>query len=299
MPEINIDITIDNAAPEVEVVLNETPNEVNVTLSQFSTIYVLKAGDTMSGKLVFDDASIEGVGHVTFDTTHEDEAEAVGSLYWNNIDGTLNLQLTETEKAELFQKEMFYGKAVGSISRGDLVQFAGVQGDHILIKRVVAAEVVESPEYFVGVAKSNLTNGQFGYVVWFGKLDGIKTTGWAAGDVLYFDNVTGQFTNVKPSSNEVTIIIAAVIKQSTGNAFNGAILIRPQLKINGNGIYEATLGNYTTVTIPKSTIGISTIKNVQLTNSSGKEVSVSYSITNTDLIIESNINLNNHKLIVI
>jgi len=239
MSEINIDVTIDQPITQVDLNVVDTSPEVEVVISEFSPLHVLKTGDTMTGNLVFDDASIDGVGHITFDTTHEDEAEDVGSIYWNSIDGTLNLQLTATEKAEMFQNEMFYGKAVDTIAKGDLVQFAGVQGDHILIKKAVAAEVIANPEYFLGVAKSNLVNAQFGYAVWFGKTEGVQTTGWVAGDLLYFDNATGGLTKVKPSGNQLLIIVGAVIKESTGNSSNGVLIVRPQVKINGKS-YQAS-----------------------------------------------------------
>ena len=38
MPEINIDITIENAAPEVEVVVEQPQTQVNVTIAAGGTI---------------------------------------------------------------------------------------------------------------------------------------------------------------------------------------------------------------------------------------------------------------------
>lgn len=139
--------------------------------------------------------------------------------------------------ADLPQSLYFYGKASGNIDKGSLVQFAGVQGDHILMKECVVAEIQSNPTYFIGVADQNLLNGEFGYVVWFGEVDGLytntpdngDTVNWAAGDILYFSNTTGQLTNTEPVSPNAYIEIAAVEKIQTGSSQTGRILVRPTI----------------------------------------------------------------------
>ena len=64
-------------------------------------------------------------------------------------------------------------------------------------------------------------------MTWFGEVAEISTTGWAVGDILYFDNATGGLTNVAPTAPNRRIVIAAVEKLATGMAQNGVILVRP------------------------------------------------------------------------
>ena len=139
--------------------------------------------------------------------------------------------------AELPQSLYFYGKASGAITKGDLVQFAGVQGDHILIKKCVVSEIQANPTYFIGVATQDLSNGDFGYSTWFGEVDKIYTdtpdngdsADWAGGDILYFSNTTGGLTNTAPTPPDTYIEIAAVEKVQTGNSQTGRIVVRPTI----------------------------------------------------------------------
>jgi hypothetical protein len=126
----------------------------------------------------------------------------------------------------------FYGKASGAINSGDAVQFAGVQGDHILIKKSVAAELQANPSYFIGIATSDISNGSFGYATWFGYVENLDTTGLSAGQILYVNTndgaANGSLTTTMPLATKGIIQVAAVIKLETGNSNNGIFLVRPQ-----------------------------------------------------------------------
>jgi hypothetical protein len=164
---------------------------------------------------------------VNFNTTTPITISSAGQLAWNDVDGTVDIGLKNNIKLKTGQQLYFYGKAQGTIAKRDVVQFVGFEGDHILIKKAVGAEIEAFPEGLLGVAKQSFTNGQFGYVTWFGEVDGVSTTGWAVGDILYFDNVTGGLTNVAPLAPNRRIVIAAVEKLATGMAQNGVLLVRP------------------------------------------------------------------------
>jgi hypothetical protein len=154
-------------------------------------------------------------------------AEPVGKLWWNEVDGTVDISLKNGATLQTGQELHFYGKASGNISNGDVLQFAGVQGDHILMKKAVGAEIATHPEYLVGIATQNITNGEFGYVTWFGKVNGVFTTGFTAGDILYFNTDTSTLQNTQPDAPLRRIIVASVIKEATGGAENGTFLVRP------------------------------------------------------------------------
>lgn len=193
----------------------------------------LSASDPTAGYL---DAKLqEGVQAVQFDTTATPLSMLPGLLQWNETDGTVDIGMKNGVTLQSGQELYFYGKASGAIANGELCQFAGVQGDHILMKKVVPAEVIANPHYVIGVATQNIANGDFGYVTWFGKVNGIYTktpanndsANWVAGDILYFDNTTGQLTKTEPTAPDRRIIVASVIKEQTGAAENGVLLIRP------------------------------------------------------------------------
>lgn len=66
------------------------------------------------------------------------------------------------------------------------------------------APIASSSDVAVGVAYETLAAGSYGSAVNTGLLTGVKTdyAGWALGDVLYPDPVTGGFTKTKPTSGQ-------------------------------------------------------------------------------------------------
>lgn len=177
--------------------------------------------------------------YLQFEVTPITAPTEPGTLGWNSIDGTMDVHLYNDTVLQMGQETHFYGKAVGAIANGELCQFAGVQGDHITIKKAVAADIIATPHYCVGVATQNIANGTFGYTTWFGKVNNVYTktpanndsADWLAGDILYFDNTTGQLTKTAPNAPKVRIIIAAVIKEQTGASETGIIIVRPSFGI--------------------------------------------------------------------
>jgi len=235
--EEQIDVTLQGA------IIEEFENPLIVNAGQ--NITVTDTGFSEIEVATVDDPDFTGIN---LDTVNPITISTAGQLAWNEVDGTVDIGLKNNVKLKTGQQLYFYGKAQGTIAKRDVVQFAGFQGDHILIKKAVGAEIEAFPEGLIGVAKQSLTNGQFGYVTWFGEVDGVSTTGWAVGDILYFDNVTGGLTNVAPLAPNRRIVIAAVEKLATGMAQNGVLLVRPTfgLKLKElddvNGTALATTG---------------------------------------------------------
>jgi hypothetical protein len=163
---------------------------------------------------------------VQIDTTATPATSAPGLMQWNTVDGTLDIGMLNGSVLQVGQENYVYGKASGAIANGDIVQEAGSQGDHILVKKAVPAEIIANPRLVIGVATQNIANGEYGYVTNFGKINDVYTTGWAEGDILYFDNSTGALTNTEPSAPERRITMGRVVKEATGASENGKIFIR-------------------------------------------------------------------------
>ncbi len=89
---------------------------------------------------------------------------------------------------------------------------------------------------FIGISLENTISGQFGYVVNFGEITGIDTTGpdpetWADGDILYINSTTpGVLTNIRPTSGFV-LPIARVLR---ANATTGVIFVNNNLSEGDN-----------------------------------------------------------------
>ena len=177
-------------------------------------------------------------------------ASAAGLIQWNAVDGTYDMGLLNSSVLQVGQELMFYGKASGAIANGDACQFAGVQGDHILVKKAVGSELMENPRLFIGVATENIANGAFGYVTWLGKVNGVYTAtpanqdsdSWVVGDVIYISPTTGQLTKTIPTAGNSIISVGAVIKIQTGASKNGIIVVRPAFGFSANEITFTPVG---------------------------------------------------------
>jgi hypothetical protein len=119
-----------------------------------------------------------------------------------------------------------YGKAQSAITKGQAVQFAGVQGDHILMKPAVPSEINTNPDYFIGLAEATLATNDFGYVLTQGELINVNTSIYTAGNILWFasaGSTAGALTATEPTGTNAKIQVGAVNKV---NATEGIILTR-------------------------------------------------------------------------
>ena len=187
---------------------------------------------------LLDGKSDVGHTHVKADIT--DFAHNHDDLYYTETEldnGQLdNRYYTETEVNEFldlnYRKQLYpntKNTSGSTILKGTVVQFAGSQGDFILIKNAVPAEIISNPETLMGLAEDDILDDEFGNVVWFGNVINviIDPALFQNGDILYFDNTTGGLTKTAPAENK--IIVAAVEKVSTAaQATNGILLVRPK-----------------------------------------------------------------------
>jgi hypothetical protein len=184
-----------------------------------------------------------GNGNITDDT---------GKLSWQQTNGTAQLGLYNYVKIGIGEDVFYYGKASATINKGQAIQFGGYDGDHILIKPAVPSEINANPKYIMGIAKQNISNGDFGYVAHFGKLDGFDSGSFAEGSLLWFDSGSasnGLLTATQPTAPNAKILMCGVIKAETNPAANNGVIqvrinIEPKLEELQNVlITSATNGN--------------------------------------------------------
>jgi hypothetical protein len=152
-------------------------------------------------------------GKVAFDTTY-------GGFKYTQIRDVVGYIGQDVE---------YYGKAVGTIAKGDVIQFDGVDGVHFLIKKAVPADVNANPEIILGIAKQGLTNGQFGYVLHFGRITGIDLTAYADENYLWFASASannGELTVTEPTAPNAKILMGVVVD----NGASGTLLVRPLIQ---------------------------------------------------------------------
>lgn len=153
-------------------------------------------------------------------------------LAWNDADGTLDIGMGYDGVVQQVGLETYYRiKASAAISNGDLVMFDGAVGASGVIKGRPSAVGLTEGLRIVGVATMDISNNDFGYVTSFGLVHGIDATGtpvgemWADGDILYYNPaVVGRMTNVRPTSPNEVVIVAAVVNAGPGGS--GSLFVR-------------------------------------------------------------------------
>lgn len=172
-------------------------------------------------------------GYVKLDTTPTNTPNDQGTIYWDDSEETAALIMNGTIQHIGLDSFYYVKNNTGStILKGTCVRFAGTDGNsgHILIAPFLANGTYPS-QYFMGVTSETISNGGFGKVIHFGKLEGINTNAFNAGDILYASTTTsGGFQNTAPKAPNNIIVVAAVI--SKGN--NGKIAVRPTIGSNIN-----------------------------------------------------------------
>lgn len=156
-----------------------------------------------------------------------------GSMYWDGAENTVALVMNGTTQ-KIGQDQFYQGKnSTGvTIGKGQAVGFAGTDGNsgHLLIKPFLA-NGSEPSQHYMGIAAENIANGATGKVISFGKLEGINTSAYTAGDILYVStSVAGGFQTTVPSAPNNIIVAAAVISASN----NGKLMVRETLGSNIN-----------------------------------------------------------------
>jgi hypothetical protein len=277
--------------------------------------------NTTTGKLiqnsvvtVSDAGVVDGVTHmnnvdyIDFDTTYATTLGA-GQLGWNGND-TLGLGMIGGNVIQhIGEDQFFYIKASATIAKGQVVMFTGAVGASGVPLGAPATGITNG-NYIMGVAAEAIANNGFGLVQTFGVLRNVNTSGYADGDILWYNPaVTGGLTKTEPVAPNVKAQIAAVI--NGGSSGGGTILIRinagstlggtdsnAQITTPSNGqiiTYDGQDGYWrntdltagTAISVAESTTGVLTINNTGVTSAiAGTGISVSgatgaVTVTNT------------------
>jgi hypothetical protein len=166
------------------------------------------------------------------------------TLQWYGVDNTLQLVYNNGVTYELGQEEFMYIKSLDTISKGQVVMFAGALGTHI--KGVRADQSVQGfqPEWIIGIAAQDFAVNEFGYVETFGKVTDIDTSMYTDGTILYMDpDNPGELTDIVPSVPDHIIQMAAVIN---AHKQQGAIFVRPTHKPDTDEVIEGLNNLYYT-----------------------------------------------------
>ena len=228
------------------------------------------------GDINIDGAFGLSTGFVKFDLSPTNTPTDKGTTFWNEDENALQVVLNGYK--QVIGGDVFYpvaNQSGSSIAKGTAVQFAGTLGasGRLLIVPFLANGSVQS-SFFMGVAAETIANGDEGKVLWFGRIRGINTSSFSAGDILYASTTTaGGFQTTVPQAPNNIVQVAAVINS---HANQGVIFVRPTIGSNINKdegvkittpssrdvlLYDNAQSLFVNDSLTKSDVGLSNVDN--------------------------------------
>lgn len=208
--------------------------------------------ETGSGSLVFANSptlsgpTIDGANPYIQFNNGAAVALAAGRLWYDGATGSWNAGMGGGNITQQIGEELFvYGKASAAITDSPLqiVYQTGTVGSSGVITFGPTVAGITHGDLIVGVATESIALNGFGRVTSYGIVRGITTNGtaygevWADGDTIWYNPVTGNPTNVKPSAPNIKVSVGVLIK--AGNGGSGSI----QVEINHGSVLGGTDSN--------------------------------------------------------
>lgn len=208
--------------------------------------------ETGSGALVFGTAptlsapTIDGANPYIQFSNGSAVALAAGRMWYDGSTGSWNLGMGGGNITQQVGEELFiYGKASAAITDSplQLVYQTGTVGASGVITFGPTVPGITNGNMIVGVATESLALNAFGRVTSFGVVHGVTTDGtaygevWADNDLIWYNPVTGNPTNVKPVAPNIKVSVGIVIK--AGNGGSGSF----QVEINHGSVLGGTDSN--------------------------------------------------------
>jgi len=190
-------------------------NVTNFLANGFGSNIIITTGNIQAGNAII-------LGNISANVvkfnTAAGQTAATGEMTWNAAEETVDLGLNTDVTLQLGQEFVYRVKANGAISNGQIVMFAGVQGDEIVARVANTADPAFNSTYVIGMATQDIADTASGFVTSEGKVRDVNTGTFVVGDVLWLaPNTSGLMSNTKPAAGNARVQVAAVLKTSPGN----------------------------------------------------------------------------------
>ena len=179
---------------------------------------------------------------------------AAGKMWYDEVTGAWNLGMGNGNITQQVGEEIFvYGKASAAITDSPLqiIYHTGTVGASGVIAFAPTIAGITDTNAIVGVATENLALNDFGRATVFGVVRDITTNGtafgqtWADDDVIWYNPVTGNPTNVEPVAPYIKIQVGTVIKAGSGGSGSFQVSINRGSTLGGtdSNVQFGTLAN--------------------------------------------------------
>ena len=162
-------------------------------------------------------------GYLGLDLTPTATPTTVGTMSWNDAEGTMDLKLkggNVTLQVGQEQVTRIVNKTGVNLLEANYqaVRISGAQGNRLKVDLAQANLDANSAET-LGLVTETINNNAEGFITTSGLVRKIDTTGalqsetWADGDILYLSGTTaGRITNIKPQAPIHTVIMGYVVR---------------------------------------------------------------------------------------
>jgi len=172
---------------------------------------------------------------VRLSTTPTGTLTNVGQLYWDATNVTASIPLNANVTLQIGQEEHIRARnnTGVQINDGQVVYINDAQGNNPTIALANADSVTTSE--VVGIATENIAHNGTGFVTTFGIVNGINTSGYNDGDILYLSATNGTITNVIPSPPHNVVKVGIALNSTN----NGKIFVHPAEPIGQDTTFTA------------------------------------------------------------
>jgi hypothetical protein len=163
-------------------------------------------------------------------------------MRWDSDLATVVLGLNDNVPNELGFKNFWLVKnqTGATITKGSIVYANGTVGasGRITVAKFIANGSIDA-KYLLGITAHDLTDGEDGYVISFGKIRQVNTDTFAAGAILYpSPTVAGVWTDVEPVAPNLDMPIGFCINSHVNN---GTIAIRVASGYKLNELHDVSI----------------------------------------------------------
>jgi hypothetical protein len=163
-------------------------------------------------------------------------------MRWDSDLATVVLGLNDNVANELGFKNFWLVKnqTGATITKGSIVYANGTVGasGRVTVAKFIANGTIDA-KYLLGITAHDLSNGEDGYVISFGKIRKVNTDTFSAGAILYpSPTVAGVWTDVEPIAPNLDMPIGFCINS---HANNGTIAIRVASGYSLNELHDVQI----------------------------------------------------------
>lgn len=165
-----------------------------------------------------------GLDYVGFDNTPTLGTITPGTVYWDDGNGTLLLNLKGGNVDCLIGEQEYarvYNDTASTLTKGQIVYISGAQGNRVAVKLAQADSDVNSA-HTIGFVAETITSGGEGWVQISGPIYKLNTFGTIAGDTVYLSPTTpGAWTTTKPVAPDHLVILGFIerVHATVGSIF--------------------------------------------------------------------------------